>query len=284
VSTVTVTVQCSPDADDLFMMRALLEGIIDTGRYRFKIDTAPTDALNRIASGDQAPDVSAISVAHYPAIAEHYQLLPHGGSMGEGYGPVVVAPRQMTLGELAHKRVAVPGTTTTAFSVLRMMAPEIQPVVVPIVPYHRIFDAIRSGDVDAGLVIHEGRLTFEREGCRLVADLGVWWAEQTDGLPLPLGANAIRRSLGADAIRDISGLLRASIAHGLADREAAIAWLLPRSALGTADEVGRYLDLYANQRTLDYGEAGRDGMRVYLERMVAGGWLNKMPPMDYAPV
>ena len=268
----TVTVQCSPDADDLFMMRALSEGLLDTGDWRFEIDTSPTDALNALASGD-GPDVCAISIAHYPAVARHYQLLPHGGSMGERYGPVVIAPDALSLADLQGKRVGVPGVTTTAWTTLRMMV-DVQPVVVPISPYQRIFDALRHGAVDAGLIIHEGRLTYEAEGFRKVVDLGGWWAEQTGGLPLPLGGNAIRRDLGEPAIRAISSLLRLSIAHALEHRDEAIAWLLARrGALKTVAQMEEYLRMYANERTLDYGEDGREAVRRYLARAAELGLL-----------
>ena len=160
----TITVRCSPDADDLFMMRALLEGLIDTEGYDFVIDSAPTDALNRLATGQDAPDVLAFSIAHWPQIADTYLMLPHGGSMGEGYGPVVIAGQPMDPDGLRGKRVAVPGLTTTAWATLQMAVEGLEPVVTPIVPYARIFEALRSGQVDAGLVIHEGRLTFEDEG------------------------------------------------------------------------------------------------------------------------
>jgi len=276
-----IRVQCSPDADDLFMMRGILEGRVDTGPYRFIIDTSPTDQLNRIASGD-APEVCAISVAHYPKIASTYQMLPHGGSMGEGYGPVVIAKQPMSLQELKGKRVGVPGLTTTAWSVLRMMV-DVEPVVTPIVPYQLIFDALAAGDIDAGLVIHEGRLTFKDAGYHQVADLGEWWAAETGGLPLPLGANAIRRDLGPDHIRAISKILRDAIADGLEDRDAAIQWLLAKGTeLPTASAVSEYLHMYANQRTLDYGEAGRQGIQTYFERGAAVGLF---PPtaVDFSP-
>lgn len=259
-----ITVACSPDADDLFMMRALLEERIDTGRYRFEITSAPTDALNRIASTGEGPDVVALSIAHYPRVAQTYQLLPHGGSMGEGYGPVLVTPSPTSLDALKGQPVAVPGLTTTAWMVLQMIL-DAQPVVVPITPYGRIFEALRAGEVRAGLIIHEGRLTYEAEGMHAVIDIGVWWAEQTGGLPLPLGGNAIRRDLEDKA--EVSALLKASIAHALADRDAAIDWLIAKgSALRSREQVGTYLDMYANGRTLDYGDAGREGIRELFRR------------------
>lgn len=273
---IAITVACSPDADDLFMMRALLEGLIDTRGHRFVVDTVETDGLNRLAAGE-GPHVSAISIAWYPRLAARWQLLPHGGSMGEGYGPVLIAPRPMSLAELAGKRVAVPGLTTTAYAVLKQLAP-IEPVVTPITPYGRIFEALRQGEVDAGLVIHEGRLTYEDEGFVKVADLGEWWAADTGGLPLPLGGNAIRRDLGSDTIRSVSAVLRDSIRHGLEHRDEAIDWLLARGgALKTRARVDEYLGMYANERTLDYGPDGRRAIELLLGRL---GFEDQV---DYAP-
>lgn len=279
-----VSVAVSPDADDLFMVRALLEGLIDTRGWTFRIETLETDRLNRMAAGE-GPDVSAISVAWYPQLAERWQLLPHGGSAGEGYGPVIIAPTPrlrstpaMSLGDLRGKRIAVPGLTTTAYAVLRMMVPDIEPVVTPITPYARIFEALRRGEVDAGLVIHEGRLTFQAEGFVQIADLGVWWGQDTGGLPLPLGGNAIKRSLGPSAIAEVSEILRSSIAHGLAHREEAISWLLARGgALKTYEQVDKYLSMYANQRTLDWGPDGRQAIQLLMDRMGTG------LTVDFAP-
>ena len=269
------------------MVRALLEQRIDTGDVRFEIGTSPTDALNRLAEGGDAPEVLAISVAHYPAIADRYQLLPHGGSLGEGYGPVVVAKHPGSVADLRGKRIGVPGLTTTAWMVLQLIVgpdADIQPVVIPIEPYNRIFDAVRSGEVDMGLVIHEGRLTYEAEGTHAVVDLGEWWAEQTGGLPLPLGGNVISRSLGEPLIREVSGYLRASIAHALEHREDAIAWLLARDgALKTREQVSKYLSMYANQRTLDYGTEGRAGVEALFQRAAEAGLLAPVPAVDWAP-
>jgi 1,4-dihydroxy-6-naphthoate synthase len=272
-----ITLACSPDADDLFMMRALLDERIDTRGYTFDITTEPTHALNTIAAGGDGPDVIAISVAHYPAIADKYQMLPHGGSMGEGYGPVVVSTTPMSLDDLTGKRVAIPGHTTTAWMVLQLIT-STNPVVVPITPYARIFEALREGVVDAGLVIHEGRLTYEAEGMHRIIDIGEWWHEQTDGLPLPLGANTIRRSLGEKVIREVSTLLKESILHGLRERDDAINWLLAKGgALTSHQEVDEYLRMYANERTVDYGDTGRAAIDELFRR--AG--LNIC--VDYAP-
>lgn len=267
-----VRVQCSPDADDLFMMRALMEDRLDTGPYRFEVEARETDALNRLADVPDPPEVTALSVAWMPRVASRYALLTHGASFGEGYGPVVVAREPLTLADLAGLRVAVPGLTTTAWTTLRL-AVAVEPVVIPIVPYQRIFDAILAGEVDAGLVIHEGRLTYPDFGLHAVLDIGAWWAEHTGGLPLPLGGNAIRRDLG-EHTAPISRLLRASIADALADREAAIAWLMARgSALRSAEQVSTYLDMYANQRTLDMGADGQHAVRHFLAEAARAGLL-----------
>lgn len=269
---------CSPDADDLFMVRALLERLIDTKGWSFEITTSPTDALNAIASGADAPEVVAFSIAHWPKIADRYLLLPHGGSMGEGYGPVVVAREPRTLESLKGCKVAVPGLTTTACTVLRMML-DFEPVVVPISPWRRTFEVLASGDVEAALLIHEGRLIYDRFGAHLVSDIGVWWAETTGSLPLPLGGNAIRRDLGDAAIAELSELLREGIRHGLAHRDEAIAWLLGQGgALDTPALVDRYLGLYANQRTLDYGDEGRRGIERFLEEAAARGLIERRAP------
>lgn len=286
-----VSLCVSPDADDLFMVRALLEEAIDTGPYTFTIDNSPTDALNRLASEAHAPDVLAVSIAHYPKIAADYQLLPHGGSMGEGYGPVVVASPAMAhqghLGiEALHgRRLAIPGETTTAWLVLRMLLPQgvsPVPIAVSISPHERVFEALMSGEVDYALLIHEGRLTYEARGFSRVLDLGEGWAKLTH-YPLPLGGNVIRRSLGAQHIREISALLRQSIRFALDNRDDSIRWLLQRSgALSTHEAVSRYLDMYANGRTLDYGEDGR-GAIVWLLAQAARAGLIPPVDVDFAP-
>lgn len=282
------TLRCaiSPDADDLFMFRALLLGLIDPGPVDFDITTNDTDALNRVAHGDRVdavPDVSAISVAWYPHLQDDWMLLPHGGSVGRDYGPVVVAPTPMTPADLAGRRVGVPGTSTTAYTVLRLIC-DFEPVVIPITPPERTFQALADGEVEAALLIHEGRLTFRDHGLHHVLDIGQWWHAET-GLPLPLGANAIKRSLGQQTIAAASDAMRRSIAHGLAHRDAAIAWLLERGAgpLDSVEKVDHYLSLYANADTLDYGEDGRAGIRELLRRGAEAGLLPPVPAVDFAP-
>jgi 1,4-dihydroxy-6-naphthoate synthase len=281
----SILARISPDADDLFMFRALLLGLVDAQGLAWDISTADTDALNRVAQGETVtatPDVSAISIAWYPTLAEEWQLLPHGGSVGRAYGPVVVATQPMDASELRGLRVGVPGLTTTACLVLRLFT-DFEPVVVPIVPPERSFEAVEDGLVDAVLIIHEGRLTYRARGLHEVLDIGVWWHKET-GLPLPLGGNAIRRSLGPDVIARASQAMRDSIAHGLAHRDDAIAWLLERGGpLATHADVDHYLSLYANADTLDYGDDGRAAIQELIKRGRAAGLLPDCPPVDFAP-
>jgi 1,4-dihydroxy-6-naphthoate synthase len=239
-------------------MWAILTRQIETDGLTLEVRTEETDRLNKLATSD-GPDVSAISIAWYPKIAERYQLLPHGGSVGDGYGPALVSREPRTLPQLADARIAVPGLTTTAYHVLRS-ALSFSPVVVPITPPERIFEVLQAGEVDAAVVIHEGRLTFADRGFHLVADLGQIWQAQT-GLPLPLGGNAIRRDLGAGTIASVSRVLKSSIAHALANREEAMDWLLSRGGMLTErSQIDRYLGMYANHRTLDYGADGREAI------------------------
>lgn len=277
-----ITVVCSPDADDRFMMRAIEDGSIDLGGHTFTVSTRHTDALNQLAAGEHAPEVCAISIGYYPRIAHRYQLLPHGGSVGDGYGPVVVAKEPLTLEQLRGKRVGVPGLSTTAWLVLRLMV-DVEPSVVPIVPYARIFEAIDKGEVDAGLIIHEGRLNYTDHGLHKVVDLGEWWAAQTGGMPLPLGGNAIRRDLGPETIASVSAVLRESIAHALRNRDENIRWILEQgSALKDPAAVSEYLDMYANHRTLDYGADAVAAIGELLRRGAAAGLLPEAP-VDLAP-
>jgi 1,4-dihydroxy-6-naphthoate synthase len=231
----------------------------DFGFAAVDFRAADTETLNRWAE-EGAADVVAVSIAHVPAIAPGYLLLPHGGSVGRGYGPVVAARRPLAPAELAGLRVGIPGERTTAARLLGRAAPRAVPVVVP---FSATLEAIDAGVVDAAVLIHEGRLVYERRGYRLVLDLGDWWRRET-GLPLPLGGNVIRRALGPDAIAAASAMLHASIAHGLARRDEALGELLAaRPGLARAD-ADAYLALYANADTLDYGPEGRAAVEALL--------------------
>jgi 1,4-dihydroxy-6-naphthoate synthase len=260
----------SPDSDDLFMFYALLHGHVRADGLAFEHERADTESLNeRAAKGDV--DVIAVSIARYAEIADKYLLLPHGASVGRGYGPVVVAKTPRALSDLAGKRIGVPGLRTTAYLVLTLLLPEFEPVVVPIAPYARVFEALRSGEIDAALLIHEGRLTYEREGFARVVDIGEGWSKLTGGLPLPLGGNAIRRALGGPLIEAVSRACRDSIRWALENRDEVMRAML---AAETRDDVGldramldRYLAMYANEDTL----AMKDDVKRAVDELFARG-------------
>jgi 1,4-dihydroxy-6-naphthoate synthase len=272
----TIRVAFSPDSDDLFMFWPLLEGRVSTGDYRFEHTRADTESLNhRAREGDL--DVVAISIASYPSVAEDYLLLPHGGSVGRGYGPVLVAREHRPVSSFADQSIAVPGMGTTAYLVLRLLLPSFRPIVIPIQPYERVFEALRSGAVDAALLIHEGRLTYEREGFSSIVDVGRAWEELTHGLPLPLGGNAIRRSLGDQTIADVSRLLREGIRYSLAHKDEIMDELLRaetrRDVRLDRAMLDRYLAMYANEDTLGYPEDARRAVEELFARGKAAGLL-----------
>ena len=280
----TLRLAYSPDADDAFMFRAAIEGLIDTEGLRFDPVTDDTQSLNDLAKSGSV-DVSAISVAAYPLVARDYLLLPHGGSIGRGYGPVLVASAPTSLEELSGRRIASPGPETTAHLVASLMLPGAELLRVPISPYEAIFEAIAEGRVDAGIIIHEGRLTFGDRGLHLVADLGVWWMEQT-GLPLPLGANVIRRDLPSDVLTRAVRVLQESIRWGLEHREEMIDYLIGH--VNRPDEVAthglldEYLAMYANDETLVYPEDARRGIQEVFDRGYAAGVIPNHVTAEFA--
>jgi 1,4-dihydroxy-6-naphthoate synthase len=281
-----VSLAFSPDSDDIFMFWALLEGKIDLEGIELVHERADTETLNeRAARGDV--DVVAVSIARYAAIADAYMLLPHGASVGRGYGPVVVARTACDLASLEGKRIGVPGVKTTAYLVLRLLVPRFEAVVLPISPYARVFEALRAREVDAALLIHEGRLTFEREGFAKVVDLGEAWAGATGGLPLPLGGNAIRRSLGAEMIAKVSRLCRASIAWALAHRDEVITALLAAESRGDVGldraMLDRYLAMYANDDTLDVTSDARCAIAEIFTRARVARLIDHDVRVDFAP-
>ncbi len=278
----------SPDSDDIFMFWALLSGKIDSEGLVFEAERADTEALNARAGAGQAGelDVVAVSIARYPAIARDYLLLRHGMSVGRGYGPVVVAPRARDLASLEGARIGVPGLRTTAYLVLRLLLPRFEPVVVPISPYSRAFEAVIAGEVDAALLIHEGRLTYQREGFACVCDLGAAWSDVTGGLPLPLGGNAIRRGLGPEMVAKVSRLCRTSIAWALDHRDETIEALLGRESRRdlALDRtlLDRYLAMYANADTLSPPDDVRRAIDELYARAHAAGLLAETPVVETA--
>jgi 1,4-dihydroxy-6-naphthoate synthase len=269
----------SPDPDDAFMFYALAEELIPTDGFRFEHVLRDIETLNDWAREGRL-EVTALSVHAYAYLSDRYRLLPHGASMGERYGPIVVARGDLDPGALPGLRVAVPGRLTSAFLQLQLAVGRIEEPLIT--PFDRILDVVAAGDADAGLVIHEGQLTYERQGLRSVLDLGEWWDELTGGLPLPLGANAVRRDLDeGDTLPRLSRLLRDSIAYGLEHRQ---------GALAHAERFGRGLDrgladrfvgMYVNDRTLDYGDDGRAAVSELLRRGHEAGLLDRAPAVDF---
>ena len=250
----------SPDSDDAFMFYALAEGKIPSGELEFVHVLEDIESLNQKAL-EGVYDITAISFHAYPYLSDKYGLLTCGASFGEGYGPLLVTKKRLGLEDLKGRRVAVPGTMTTAFLVLKLAQPGFDAVVTP---FDRILEKVEKGEVDAGLVIHEGQLTYKKQGFHKLLDLGEWWQQQT-GLPLPLGGNAIRRSLGLERIREVAGLLKTSIEYGLEHREEALAYAL-RFGRGLDTQLAdRFVEMYVNHWTLDYGEKGRQAVQKLLD-------------------
>ncbi len=281
----------SPDSDDIFMFWALLNGKSDSEGLTFVADRADTETLNTRAEGGDAEgagaDVIAVSIAQYARVAKDYLLLPHGMSVGRGYGPVVVSLEERTLASLAGKRVGVPGLRTTAYLVLKLLLPAFEPVVVPIAPYARSFEVLRAGEVEAALLIHEGRLFYEREGTKKVVDIGEAWRDATSGLPLPLGGNAIRRDLGPEMVEKISRVCRSSIRWALEHKNEVARALLAaetRADVGLdAASLDRYLTMYANADTLDAPADVRRALDELFTRGRAAGLIPADVRAELAP-
>jgi len=255
-----ITVGHSPDPDDAFMFYALAHDKIDTGDFTFRHELQDIETLNRRALRGEL-EVTAVSIHAYAFLLDKYALLPSGCSMGDRYGPMVVARRPFKIEELRSLKIAAPGTLTTAFLALRLLVGEF---AYEVVPFDQILDAVAAGRFDAGLIIHEGQLTFQNQGLQLIVDLGVWWQERT-GLPLPLGGNAVRRDLGADTIRQISRLLKESIRYALDHRQDALAYALRYARDMDMALADRFVGMYVNDWTLDYGPRGREAVRRLLD-------------------
>ena len=265
----TIRVAHSPDSDDAFMFFALAEGKIPTGDLHYVHELADIETLNQRALRGEL-EVSAVSIHAYAYLAGRYALLASGASMGDGYGPRLVAtePRPFDpRAGLRGRRVAVPGLKTTAYLALKLYQPEVDVVVVP---FDRIGAAVLAGQADVGLLIHEGQLTYAEEGFELWQDLGAWWLGET-GLPLPLGGNVVRRDLGAETMARIARDLRASIEYGLAHRAPALAHASRFNRGISAEETDRFVGMYVNEWTVDYGPRGRRAVQLLLDRAHAAG-------------
>ncbi len=272
-----ITVAHSPDSDDAFMFWALATGQLDTGEFDFEHVLADIETLNREAFAGTY-EVTAVSIHAYAHLDERYALLASGASMGDGYGPVVVASRELESNELAEVEVAIPGTLTSAALALKMWNPQLHTRVLP---FDAIIPAVQAGEVAAGVVIHEGQLTWQDEGLFKLVDLGVWWGEETGGLPLPLGGNVIRRDLGEELIGRISTLLRRSIELGLAERDRALDHALGYGRGLDRAKADRFVGMYVNQLTVDYGERGRRAVRELLDRAHRLKLIPRVPRLDF---
>lgn len=257
-----ITIAHSPDSDDAFMFYGLATNKVRVPGLRFTHTLCDIETLNRKAiEGNGLYDVTAISFHAYPYIQDRYALLASGGSVGEGYGPMIVAKHPYSRSEIKQKRVAVPGALTTAYLVLRLFAPGIETEVVP---FDQIIPQVVEGRHDAGLIIHEGQLSYSKSGLQRVIDLGRWWYEETH-LPLPLGGNAIRRSLGPELMSSVSTALRESIQYALDHREEALAYSMQFARDLDPQLADKFVGMYVNERTLDYGQDGREAVRRLLE-------------------
>lgn len=262
----TITVGHSPDPDDAFMFYALAHDKLDTGNLQFRHELQDIETLNRRALRGEL-EVTAVSLHAYAHLLERYALLPSGCSMGDRYGPMLVARQPFTIGDLSTLRgvkIAVPGTLTTAFLALRLLLENLTTeFTYEVVPFDQILTEVAAGRFDAGLIIHEGQLTFQNQGLHLIVDLGVWWQERTD-LPLPLGGNVVRRDLGDTTVRQISRLLKESIRYALEHRDDALDYALRYARDMDRDLADRFVGMYVNDWTLDYGERGREAVRRLL--------------------
>jgi 1,4-dihydroxy-6-naphthoate synthase len=272
----TIHVAHSPDSDDAFMFYALAEGKIDTDGITYVHELQDIESLNQRALRGEL-EVTAVSIHAYAYLADRYALLPHGASMGDRYGPRLVAREPMTRADVRGKRIAIPGPLTTAYLALKLFEPDF--VAVP-TPFDQIEDAVLDSKVDLGLIIHEGQLTYAERGLHLVADMGEWWYEVT-GLPLPLGGNVVRKDLGDELIETISRHLRASIAYGLEHRAKALDHAMRYARGLDRGKADRFVGMYVNDWTLDYGARGREAVRRLLERGVDEGVITRPVQVEF---
>src|SRR5262245_44431890 len=273
-----ITVAHSPDSDDAFMFFGLASGAVETRGIVVDQVLSDIETLNR-AAFEGRYEVTAVSFHAYAHLVDKYQLLPHGASMGDRYGPIVVARRDAGPSQVKGARIAIPGTLTTAYLTLRLYEPDFQFVVVP---FDRIQQAVIEGTADAGLLIHEGQLTYQDEGLRKIVDLGEWWAERTAGLPLPLGGNIIRRDLGSEMIADVSRMLHDSIAYALSHRTEAVEYALQFGRGLDRARTDRFVGMYVNDLTLAYGERGRLGLERLMAEAYQHGLIPQRVPVEFA--
>jgi len=266
----------SPDSDDAFMFYALATGKVRLPGVKFKHTLCDIETLN-LAARQETYDITALSFYGYAFVADKYVLLDCGASFGEGYGPIVISSSTIKKDELAGRRIAVPGTLTTSYLALKLFEPNVETVTMP---FDKILDAVRTKEVEAGLLIHEGQLMFSQMGLRSVVDLGQWWQETT-GLPLPLGANAIRRGLGAEMGLNVARVIRESVRYALDHREAALDYAMQFARDMDAALADKFIGMYVNQWTLDFGKEGRRAVRDLFARGAAAGLVPPSFKVDF---
>ncbi len=273
----TIHVAHSPDSDDAFMFYALAEGKIDTEGLTYIHELQDIESLNQRALRSEL-EVTAVSIHAYAYLSDRYALLPHGASMGDRYGPRLVALKPYSKAEVKGKRIAIPGPLTSAYLAMRLYEPDFEAVFVH---FDKIEDAIHAGEVDLGLLIHEGQLTYGDTGLHLIADMGEWWYGET-GLPLPLGGNVIRKDMGIDLMRVVSKHLRASIAYALDHRAPALAHAMQYARGLDPAKADEFVGMYVNAWTLDYGDRGREAIRLFLRRGVEAGLITRPVEVEFA--
>ena len=272
-----IRVAHSPDSDDAFMFFALAKGLIDTGEYDFEHVLSDIESLNREAHSGTY-EVTAVSIQAYAYLDEQYGLLASGASMGDGYGPVLVAREPIHADRLSSIKVAIPGTLTSAALALKMWNPNLNTTVLP---FDAVGPAVESGEVDAGVVIHEGQLTWQDEGFTRLVDLGEWWAAETDGLPLPLGGKVVRRDLGDGAMVEVARLLKESIVYSLEHRDPALDYALDYGRGLAREKADQFVGMYVNDLTRDYGERGRMAIERLLHEGSEAGLVPKLKNLEF---
>jgi 1,4-dihydroxy-6-naphthoate synthase len=279
MTTQLIRVGHSPDPDDAFMFHALANDKISTGNLRFTHELQDIETLNRRALKGEL-EVTAVSIHAYSFLLDKYALLPSGCSMGDKYGPMVVTRKPMKVADLPGATIAVPGTLTTAFLTLKLLFESIgatDKLKFEVVPFDEIIPALAAGKYEAGLIIHEGQLTFQNQGLHLAVDLGVWWQERT-GLPLPLGGNVVRKDLGAPLMSEISRLIKESIRYGLEHRKEALEYALRYARDMDVELADKFVGMYVNDWTLDYGDRGRAAISKLLDEGHRAGVIPR--PVD----
>ena len=274
---IDISIAHSPDSDDAFMFYGLATNKVRVPGYRFTHTLCDIETLNRRAQDEAFYDVTAISFHAYPYVQKNYTLMGCGGSVGEGYGPMIVSNRPLALEDLGSLKIAIPGTLTTAYLALKIFNPKLETETVP---FDQIIPAIQAGKFDAGLIIHEGQLTYASSGLHKILDLGVWWRETT-GLVLPLGGNAVRRSLGAESLRIVTKAVHDSIQHALDNREGALEYAMQFARDLDSRLANRFVSMYVIERTLDYGADGRQAIRKLLDVGYERGIITIPPQVDF---